>query len=432
MLAPIAVAALSVRILAEAVRDGGYRTVALDLFGDVDTRRAAQAWLPLGAAATLSIDGDALLTALHRLRACGAAGWIAGSGFEANPELLAAGAQILPLIGNPPDVVARVRSPAEFFGRLAKLRIPHPETRRDCPPSPLGWLRKDFASSGGREVRSALPERFDLTASAGPNCPQGAGVHYQRITPGIPMSALFVADGRRGRLIGVNRQIVRKLRDRPYVFRGCVGPVPVASDVRRKLEDWVDALAADFGVRGVNGLDFLLDGDHPSVLELNPRPPASIALYRDALRGGLLRAHVVACLEGELPDVRDVSSSGWTSKTPARIAMTGAARATDPCAATAGAQALHRGFEVVFARRPCILADAASAALARLDWCHDLPAAGTRFEPGDPVCTVSAADTTVGGVQARLARRRRLMPSLLEQADEGSSEGLRAHQLECQ
>jgi len=195
MLAPIAVAALSARMLAEAGRDGGYRTVALDLFGDADTRRAAQAWFPLGDPATLSIDGEALLAALRRLRACGAAGWVAGSGFEAQPELLAAGAQVLPLIGNPPDVVARVRNPAGFFGRLAELGIPHPETRRDCPPSPLGWLRKDFASSGGRGVRPALRERLDASGTVGANSGPQAGIHYQRITPGAPMSALFVADG---------------------------------------------------------------------------------------------------------------------------------------------------------------------------------------------------------------------------------------------
>lgn len=431
MLAPIAVVALSARMLAEAGCDGGYRTVALDLFGDVDTRRAAAVWFPLGAPASLTIDGDALLSALRRLRSCGAAGWVAGSGFEVQPELLAAGAQMLPLIGNAPNVVARVRNPAEFFGRLAELGISHPETRRDCPPSALGWLCKDFASSGGWEVRPVLREPLERTGGAGADGSLQAGIHYQRITPGVPMSALFVADGRRSRLIGVNRQIVRKLHDRPYVFRGCIGPVPLSPGVRGKLEDVLDALTADFGVRGVNGLDFLLDGEHLSVLELNPRPPASIALYRDALPGGMLRAHVVASLEGELPDVQEVLSSGRAPATAAAIAATGGGGPADGGAAP-DSPAIHRGFEVVFARRRCIVGEAAATALARLGWCHDLPAAATCFAPGEPMCTVSAEDATLAGVQAQLLRRRRQIPFLVEQTDEGSSEGLRACELECQ
>jgi len=432
MLAPIAVAALSARMLTEAGCDGNYRTVALDLFGDADTRRVVQAWFPLGDPATLSIDGAALLAGLRRLRACGAAGWVAGSGFESQPELLAAGAQILPLIGNPPDVVTRVRNPAAFFGRLAALGIPHPETRGDCPASPFGWLRKDFASSGGREVRLALRERFDGNGTAAAASGLRAGIHYQRITPGVPMSALFVADGRRSRLIGVNRQIVRKFRDRPYVFCGCIGPVPLSAGARLTLEGVLDALAAEFGLRGVNGLDFLLDGERLSVLELNPRPPASIALYRGALPGGMLRAHVVASLDGELPDGQEVPNGGGAPATEAIVAMTGGGGSSDSCAASADSLALRRGFEVVFASRRCAIGETAANALARLGWCHDLPAAGTRFGPGDPVCTVSAADPSLAGVQARLARRRRIIPSLLEQADEGSSEGLRAPELECQ
>lgn len=433
MLAPIAVAALSARMLAEAGRDGGYRTVALDLFGDADTRRAAEAWFPLGAPASLSIDGGALLVALRRLRACGAAGWIAGSGFEAQPELLAAGARILTMIGNAPEVVARVRSPAEFFSRLATLGIPHPETRRECPSSPLGWLRKDFASCGGREVRPALRRALPIGAVR-MNGGTEAGIHYQRITPGVPMSALFVADGRRSRLIGVSRQIVRRCGDRPYVFRGCIGPVAVAPGVRRTLEGVLDALTADFGLRGVNGLDFLLDDDHISVLELNPRPPASIALYRDALPGGVLRAHLVASLDGGLPDAAEVRSSGQATRsvTDADIAIAGVGAPSDARAATPNSPARHRGFEVVFAGRCGVVGEAAAHALAGLDWCHDLPAAGTCFGPGDPVCTVSAAETTLAGVQAQLLRRRRHIPSLLEQVDEGSSEGLPARQLECQ
>jgi len=414
----LAVAGLSVRMLAQAAQDGGYRAAALDLFGDVDTRRAAGAWWPIGAPGRLAIDGEALLAVLDRLRgAGGAAGWIAGSGFEGEPGLLAAGARLLPLIGNAPEVVAAVRDPAVFFGRLVAQGIPHPETRLMRPAAPAGWLRKDFGSSGGRDVQPAAGE-----APPGPDgaarSADGAGIHYQRLADGDPMSALFLADGRRSRLLGVNRQIVRRLGDRPFVFRGCIGPLPVAPALRGALQGIVDALTANFGLRGLNGLDFLLDGDRLAVLELNPRPPASMALYRDALPGGLIRAHVAASLAGHLP-AGDASGRAM------------GARRVPPATAL-------RGFEVVFARAPHRIDAAAADALARRAWCHDLPVRGSRVARGEPVCTVSAAGSSIAEVHGLLVRRRRHIPFLLEQNDESSGNYPpeprvpRAHALECQ
>jgi uncharacterized protein len=400
----LAVAGLSARMLAEAAHGGGYQPVALDLFGDADTRRVATSWLPIGDPARLRIDGEALLSALRYLRREGAVGWIAGAGFEAQPELLAAAAQLLPLLGNLPQVVARVRDPAQFFGRLAALGIAHPETRFVRPPSPLGWLRKNAASSGGWDVWP-LPE-VDAAAlePIGPAQDVATSVYYQRMATGTPMSALFLADGRRARLLGVNRQIVRRLGARPYLFRGCIGPLPVAPGLRRRLEEMLDALSANFGLRGLNGLDFLLDGEDCAVLEINARPPASIALYGDALPGGLLRAHLAASLEGQLPAVGD------------EIAV-GSAR---PC-----------GFEVVYARQRCRISVGVADAWAQLAWCHDLPAPGTTVGRGEPLCSVSAVGSKETEGLALLQQRRRQISSLPEQAHAGN-EGLATRPLECQ
>jgi len=391
MMPLLAVAALSARLLAESARDSGYRPVALDLFGDADTRRAALAWWPVGAPAARAIDGDALLAALCRLRAQGAAGWIAGSGFEGRGELLAAGGHVLPLIGNAPAIVSQVRDPASFFGRLAALGIPHPPSCLVPPSMPAGWLHKNFASSGGWAVRLA-----------GRQTQSEAGTYYQRVAPGPPMSALFLADGRRARLLGVNLQIVRRLGGLPYVFHGCIGPLPVAVGLRRELEGMLDALSADFGLRGLNGLDFLLNGNRLAVLELNPRPSASMALYRDALSGGLLHAHVTASREARLPAASD--------------------EVVGPL----------RGFEVVFTRRRARVTDTGALAMARCGWCHDLPAGGTRLAWGDPVCTVSAVGSTVAEVQAQLVWRRRQIPHLLEKIDERSSKEPCLRETECQ
>jgi len=120
-LAKLAVAAVSARMLAEAAAGDGYDVVALDLFGDVDTRRASAEWLPLGMAGSPQLDAGCVLDALLELSRRGdeVIGWISGSGFEGQPELLEAGAKLLPLLGTAAEGVRRVRDPQQFFGALA-------------------------------------------------------------------------------------------------------------------------------------------------------------------------------------------------------------------------------------------------------------------------------------------------------------------------
>ena len=63
MSSTLALVAVSARMMAEAAVRDGYRALAVDLFGDADTRRAASAWWPGGDAATLQLDTPAVLAA---------------------------------------------------------------------------------------------------------------------------------------------------------------------------------------------------------------------------------------------------------------------------------------------------------------------------------------------------------------------------------
>ena len=206
---------------------------------------------------------------------------------------------------------------------------------------------------------------------------------------GQPMSATFVANGGIGgigdgvSLLGFNELIVKPLQAggerRPYVYCGAIGPVnppPLAAQqVRRALR----LLAAEFVLQGLGSIDFVLDADgQAQVLEVNPRPPATLALYR-----GSIAAHVDACLHGSLPP-------------PA------------PAAATSG-------HEVVWAPRALQIDAAAAERLARWPGCHDLPAAGTRFATGDPLCSLSAHGDNAAAVREALDRARTALLQSLEE-----------------
>lgn len=380
----LVVAALSARMLAEAARNDGFDVVALDLFGDADTRRACSQWYSIGEPGALQIDPARFTAAVDSLAAQGdVAGWIAGAGFEGRPDLLERGAARLPLIGTPPDAVRRVRDPRAFFGFLDAQVIAHPRVSSEPPENSAGWLVKDAHGCGGWHIRRA--------SSSGPGTQTLPSSHhyFQREVAGMPMSVTFLADGRDAVVLGFNQQIVRQVGLRPFVYCGVVGPVPLAPQAATAATAAVSAIVREFGLRGLGSLDFLLDDETCLVLEVNPRPPASTALYAasamdaassaamTALQApGIVAAHVRACLQGELPPRAMANISGDTVS----------------------------GTQIVFAPRSLMLDASTARDLARRPRCHDLPGAGTRFEAGDPLCSVSAGGANAEQVHVLLGR----------------------------
>jgi predicted ATP-grasp superfamily ATP-dependent carboligase len=386
----IVVAALSARMIAQAAALDGFEVLALDLFGDLDTRHASARWLPIGEPDRLQIDGDRLLAALGELAQWpDVAGWIIGSGFDGCPDLLARGAEMLPLIGTQPDAVRRVREPRGFFAFLDSHGITHPRVQMTAPDDLAGWLVKDSGGSGGWHIQRASMAKTISDR------------HYFQVEMnGTPMSATFIANGTGACVLGYNELLVwpvmRPARrpyavggaTRPFVFYGAIGPVPVSRDADERITDAVRQLASEFSLRGLCSLDFIFDGGRIGVLEVNPRVPASIALYGAKTSGsasqGIVAAHVNACLLDELPERREQSFD------------------------------IVHGTEIVVARHSFSLDERAADLLARSADCHDLPGAATQFDVGDPVCSVSASGRSPEQVRASLERSREAVQQMIE------------------
>ena len=369
----LAIAALSARVLAETAAREGLRSIAFDVFGDADTRCHAEAWHAIGVGHALRIDGERLLAALDRLACHGDVhGWIAGAGFEGRPDLLAQGAARLPLIGTAAADVRRVRDAREFFQMLDGLGIGFPPVAFERPRDTAGWLFKDAGGCGGWQVRHATPA--DVPTQ---------GRYWQREHRGEAMSATFIGNGRDAVLLGLNRQGSCAIGARPFVFTRVVGPVPASEALQRQLNRHVRRLAEAFRVRGLASLDFLCEGDTVEVLELNPRPAASLALYPRVGRVGVLHAHLRACECGELP------------------------AAVEP-------DGRVRGSEIVFAPRLIEFDAARAAALAACAGTCDLPHAPVHVGKGDPLCSVFAEGAGEAEVNERLATRREAVLATLE------------------
>jgi predicted ATP-grasp superfamily ATP-dependent carboligase len=356
------IVAVSGRALAQSAARGGYRPVVLDLFADRDTRAAAADWRRVCIPGALRFDPALVLRSARELAP--AAGLVYGSGFEGRTALLERLGLGRTVYGNSPATVALVRDPARFFPLLRRLGMQHPVVRLTPPARPSGWLVKGGGTAGGTRVQPAGIR------------PASAADYYQRLAPGDSRSVTFLADGRRARVLGFNRQWTAPRPGQPYLYGGAVGGLRPGGRLRREIQEAVDHLVRRTGLVGLNGLDFILRDGQWLVLELNPRPPATFELYDADYPGGLFQWHLRSC-GGELP-ARPAAPR--TVRAHAVVHAPGAG----------GTQGIR------FPR-----------------WCRDLPVGGTRFAAGDPVCTVHASAPTATRALTLIRHRTRALQRAL-------------------
>jgi predicted ATP-grasp superfamily ATP-dependent carboligase len=356
----VLVVALSARALAASGRRSGLGITALDLFADADTAAMADRCLALPSR-RLRLPGPALRRALAAPDLRGVP-LVYGAGFEDRPELLAALERDRPVLGNAVGTVARLKDPFAFAALLARLGIPHPEIAASSPDDDGEWLVKRAGASGGGHIRPAGRRSRPLPA----------GHYLQRRMPGRPVSLLFLADGRRVVPVGFSRQWVAPAPRQPFRYGGAVGPLPVPrmrEGVAASMIAAVSRIAAEVGLVGLNSADFLAGSGGWCLLEINPRPGATLDLFDRSPMPGMLGLHMAACA-GHLP------------------------QALPPLAGCRAAM-------VVYARRPVLL----DGRMRWPDWTADRPCTPAHIPAGAPLCTV-LADAADPVEARRLAGRR--------------------------
>jgi predicted ATP-grasp superfamily ATP-dependent carboligase len=371
----VLIAAICGRALAQSARRAGFVPLVADFFGDEDTRAAAGAHLRLAGHFGEGIQAEDLLASLASLaRGRQVEGIVCGTGFEDRPHLLAAIAQRFRLIGNGSATVARIKDPFAFARDCRALGIAHPDVSPDAPDQLGGWLRKRRGGAGGSHVRPAGAGR-----GGAPNVNEefaGRAFYFQRRVEGMPVSAAFLADGTRASLLGFSQQWAEPAHGQPFRFGGAVTCADVAPEIARAVSEALGRLVARTGLVGLNSADFLVAGEEWHLLEINPRPGATLDIFEPA-GDPLFALHVRACA-GALP-------------------------ACSPAAAEARAMA------IVYAAHHI----AAVPALAWPDWCADRPAAGGAIAAGAPVCTVLAAGADAAEARNLVEERRQRMLSLV-------------------
>lgn len=294
----VLIAAFSARALAASARRAGYKPLVVDCFGDLDTVALAEASRCLPARVQVGFTARPLIAALESLVSEASSppiGLVLGGGFECNPRLVAKLAEHFTLIGNDAETIWRAKHPQHFFQILGDLGVPHPETRLDAPEISDGWLMRRIGGSGGLHIHPC-------PAKPRPDKRR----FYQRVAQGAPVSLLgLVSD--KSAAFAASRQWTNPLPRRPYRYGGAVGSWPLDEDLEARMIEMSLAVSEALSLKGIVSFDYLVDDGAPLLLEINPRPGATLDVFDDA-SGTLFKAHVEASRGG---DPAAILSTEW-------------------------------------------------------------------------------------------------------------------------
>jgi predicted ATP-grasp superfamily ATP-dependent carboligase len=286
------IAAVSGRALAQAARHAGFVPLVADFFADLDTQKAAHACRKLPGDIARGFQWASLSRALEALASKSPSpilGFVYGSGFEDRPHLLTHIAERWTLLGNDQKTVERLKDPDGFFATLGRLGIAHPTTRRSRPEGGTrGWLVKREGGAGGSHI-GASEEK-----------PRHGEVYYQERAKGRAVSALFVGNGSEARVLGFSAQWTAPTKRSRFRYGGAVRPARLADAAKRAMVSAAERLTIAFAIEGLASADFIVTGPTAMLLEINPRPGATLDIF-DSAASPLLRIHVDAVTQGNLP-----------------------------------------------------------------------------------------------------------------------------------
>jgi len=349
------VAGISARALAVGARRAGFSAIAFDAFGDLDTREACLETFVLENAIGGFANVDLTAAIAARANDQVAIGLVYGAGFDDCPHRLAHVETATPLLGSSPKAVARANDALFFAQACADAKLAHPAIAFETPDAPLGQLVKRRGGSGGLHVRAGADVRS-----------LGADEYWQRYIEGRSVSLLFVRDSRELTPIAWSEQWTAPCAGAPFRYGGAAGPIEGPSE----LLDSLAQLTAALGVRGLASADFLDDGEQFWLLEVNPRPGATLDLF-DEDADPLLARHLSALADKSMPPPRSRSPSAS---------------------------------EIVYTDTSFVVPE-----WEWPNWVADRPAPGTRISKGSPICTVSAAGRDVSTAKATVdARAKRI------------------------
>lgn len=363
------IVAQSGRMLAQAAFGLGLKVWVIDCYQDVDTQYYAPNSYKIATLAKVHLMP--IVEVL--IQQYGITKVIVGSGLETFPDSLQYLAARLRLLGNHPAVWERLSDKRGFFQRLDYLDIPYPKVRFKHPCDETDWLVKPQQGQGGEGIH------HDRLRSN--NTEYKHQVYWQQYQAGSAHSVLFLADKKQAQIIGFNTQWCCAFDDdRAFIFSGIRTGTDLSLAQQAMINNWVKKLVLEYALIGLNTVDFISTDQHCWLLEINPRPSASMQLYSAAWLG----QHIQICLRGHL---------NKATLLPYQCA-------TRP---------LNSGYQVVYAPQEVRIPQ-------NFTWpvgCVDLPKAGAIIATTQPICSIIANAQCSSHLMALLQTRQQSLLSKL-------------------
>ena len=222
---------------------------------------------------------------------------VLAGGMENYPDIVEAICPVLPCRDR--DSLLRCRDPIALLvlvnesNELSNLNIKFPLTTRERPENAVDgeWLIKRTDRSGGLGVQR-------LTSTI---CNRKANQVYQRSVHGDLVSGLFIADGHQASLLGISQQWAGRseLGCQEFSYCGSIAPYVVSQSQYHAVRVTGEFLTSEFGLRGIFGIDFVLDNDNLWLLEINPRITASAEVCGRLIPLNIVEEHVRAMADVE-------------------------------------------------------------------------------------------------------------------------------------
>lgn len=290
---------VSTRALTESACRAGEDIRFLDYFGDRDQHEMADGFC-LARDFGLPLSGKGLCKAVLSLAPDSL---VYTAGLDNHPKLVATLARGAKIYGNSPETLAKSKD-WRFLRKVCrekKITCPHtilPGETEKKGPSP--WLQKPARGGGGQGVRPWH------------GGPLARGNVAQAFVKGTAASCALLADGERCLVLGISEQLIGVNDFGVSGFRWCGNLFPFAArpgllrSLHAQVEEMAGRLTRALGLVGACGLDLVIsqgqEGIRAHLIEVNPRPTASMELMEDALGVNIYSLHLAAC-RGHLPEL---------------------------------------------------------------------------------------------------------------------------------
>ncbi len=393
----LSIGLVDVGSIARSVNMAGYPVYTIDYFGDDDVKKISHQSLSISEEYGSKLDHDntlseKILKLVKKLAYKNSIDFsLLASGLD-DDSLLKNLHELIPLMGNHPDVIKKVRDKINLFRELNKMGMDFPFTQlvNDSQEALKGakdigfpLIIKPTVGFGGLGVKKLVDKQSIKEFFKNKSDNQ---YFIQEHIPGIPASISFLSNGETARILTINEQLLGMKafgQEEKFTYCGNIVPLSVDSEFKQDCEELASKITYSYGLKGSNGIDIVIPKDTKRlyVMEVNPRFQGTLECVERYLNINLVSEHIKACSESELPKYSEPNESIYFTRV------------------------------ILYSRSNFIAPD-----LSFYDFVRDVPRSGYSVSKGEPFCSLFFSSNNR---RQCLLRAKSLATIIYEKAESG-------------